>query len=110
MQGIQRVKDSLRDWLAEAEKAPNFKTLLQNKYFELRDELETAGLRFRETEEVLDYAGTAGDSPWREVRSEFHGHGQIFLGMQTGQDGMARFNALCTAYLKAKEWLLASRG
>jgi hypothetical protein len=107
--GIQTVKSALRKWLDEAEKAPNFKTLLQNKSFELRDEMESAGLAFRESEDVLENPGPGGAAYWRAVRAEFHGRGRSFSGMQLGQDGMACFNALCIAYLKAKEWLSAKR-
>ncbi|HKP98039.1 MAG TPA: hypothetical protein VJ385_20070 [Fibrobacteria bacterium] len=109
MKPIQRVKNDLQAWLKEAEKAPNFKTLLQNKYFELRDELEAEGLRFRETEDTLIHLESRSGAHWGEVRSEFRGRGRAFLGMQVGQDWMARFNALCIAYLQAKEWLLALR-
>ncbi|MDB5048732.1 MAG: hypothetical protein JWO30_1803 [Fibrobacteres bacterium] len=109
MEAIQEVKSDLQAWLKEAEKAPNFKTLLQNKYFELRDELEAQGLSFRETEDTLMHPESRTGAHWGEVRSEFKGRGRTFLGMQVGQDWMARFNALCIAYLKAKAWLLEER-
>jgi hypothetical protein len=110
MQAVQGVKSDLQAWLKEAEKAPNFKTLLQNKYFELRDELEAAGLSFLETENTLIHSESRGGAQWGEVRSEFRGRGRAFLGMQIGRDWMARFNALCIAYLQAKEWLMAGQG
>jgi hypothetical protein len=101
------LRGELQAWLKEAEKAPNFKTLLQNKYFELRDELEAEGFRFRETESIELHPESRGGTPWGQVRSEFRGRGRSFLGMQVGLDWIARFNALCSAYLEAKEWLMA---
>lgn len=100
------LKSSLREWLAAAEKAPNFRTLLQNKYFELRDEMENEGLRFQETVGVFPHSGTP-DGFWHGVRCTLAGQGLVFQGTQVGQDWMARFNALCKAYLDAKEWLLS---
>lgn len=105
MNPIQRVKSDLQAWLKEAEKAPNFKTLIQNKYFEMRDELESEGLSFNETEETLIQRESRDDLHWAEVRTEFQGRGMTFQGMQVGQDWMARFNAMCIAYVQAKEWL-----
>jgi hypothetical protein len=111
MKRDQGLKIELQAWLKEAEKAPNFKTLLQNKYFELRDELEAEGFRFRETESIeLHPESRGGGTPWGQVRSEFRGRGRSFMGMQVGLDWMARFNALCSAYLEAKEWLRAQSG
>ncbi|GEM_PF-6299689 len=106
MESVQNVKSSLRDWLTAAQSAPNFRTLLQNKYFELRDEMENEGLSFQETVGVFPHSGTP-DGLWNGVRCTLAGKGLLFQGTQVGQDWMARFNALCKAYLDAKEWFLS---